>query len=77
MNIKTLKIKGKLNLKKREKLTENVVYCYSDEETQLQLNLLKDVFTKYNEAYDDKSAESNDEDIDKLTEDLETVITTT
>ncbi|CAI6372223.1 unnamed protein product [Macrosiphum euphorbiae] len=73
MDFKTLKNKGKLILKKREKLTEDVVNRYTDEEAQLQLNLLEDAFSKYNEAYDLKIVEANDEEIDKLIEDLETV----
>lgn len=54
-------------------MTEDVVTKYSDEEAQIQLNLLEDAFTKYNEAYDEKSAEANDEEIDKFIEDMETV----
>lgn len=73
MDLKVLKNKGKLILKKREKLTEDVVSKYSDEEAQIQLCLLEDAFTKYNEAYEEKSAVANDEEIDKLIEDLETV----
>ncbi|XP_050061518.1 uncharacterized protein LOC126551649 [Aphis gossypii] len=73
MDLKTLKNKGKLILKKREKLTEDVVNRYTDEEAQLQLNLLEDAFSKYNEAYDLKIVEANDEEMDKLIEDLETV----
>lgn len=73
MDQKVLKNKGKLILKKREKITEDVVAKYSDEEAQIQLNLLEDAFTKYNEAYDEKSAEANDEEIDMYIEDLETV----
>lgn len=61
MDLKILKNKGKLILKKREKMTEDVVNRYSDEEAQIQLNLLEDAFTKYNVAYDEKSAEANDE----------------
>jgi len=33
------------------------------------LSLLEDAFTKYNEAYEEKSAVANDEEIDKLVED--------
>ncbi|CAI6375358.1 unnamed protein product [Macrosiphum euphorbiae] len=73
MDFKTLKNKGRLILKKREKLTEDVVNRYTDEEAQLQLNLLEDAFSKYNDAYDLKIVEANDEEIDKLIEDLETV----
>ncbi|XP_029346889.1 uncharacterized protein LOC115034377 [Acyrthosiphon pisum] len=73
MDFKTLKNKGKLILKKRDKLTEDVVNRYTYEEAQLQLNLLEDAFRKYNEAYDLKVVEANDEEIDKLIEDLETV----
>lgn len=73
MDLQILKNKGKLILKKREKMTEDVVNRYSDEEAQIQLNLLEDAFTKYNVAYDEKSAEANDEEIDQLIEDLETV----
>lgn len=50
-----------------------MVNRYSDEEAQLQLNLLEDAFSKYNEAYDEKSAEANDEENEKFIEDLEKV----
>ncbi|KAF0746276.1 Integrase catalytic domain-containing protein [Aphis craccivora] len=81
MDFKTLKNKGKLILRKRKKLTEDVINRYTDEETQFQLNLLEDAFTKYNIAYDEESVEANDEEsveandeeIDKLIEDLETI----
>ena len=73
MNINVLKNKGKLILKKREKLIEDVANRLTDEGTRIQLNLLEDAFSKYSDTYDEKSAEADDDQTGKFIDDWELV----